>query len=71
MNAATAVSNADDLLDQARLGPCEIIPLQPVETFSIFCDGVLHTKVRSTIARARNGMIKLSNSRPEHSWSVE
>ena len=66
MKAATAVTNADYLPIQEQSESCKIIPFQPLGTFSLYCDGVLHTKVRGTTFTARNRIIALSNSRPEH-----
>ncbi len=71
MKAATAVTNADYLPIQERSETAQIIPFPPLGTFSIFCDGVLHTRMRGTRFTARNRFIALSNSRPEHYWSVE
>ena len=80
MNTATAVTTVYyppiDYLPiyylpvQERSESCQIIPFQPLGKFSIYCNGVLHTEVRGTIFAARNRMITLSNSHPEHYWSV-
>ncbi len=59
MKTATAVTNADYLPIQERSESAQIIPFRPQETFSIYCDGVLHTKVRGTTFTARNRIIAL------------
>ncbi len=66
MKDATAVTNADYLPIQEQSESCKIIPFQPLETFSLYCDGVLHTTVRGATFAARNRIIALSYSRPEH-----
>ncbi len=62
MKTATAVTNADYLPIQERSESAQIIPFQPLGTFSLYCDGVFQKTVRGTTFRARNRSIALSNA---------
>ncbi len=69
MNSAIAVAIADDLPVQERLGTCEIIRFPNPGMVSIYRDGVLHMRLKGSLATARNRISGLYNAYPEHHWS--
>ncbi len=69
MNSAIAVAIVDDLPVQERLGSCEIVQFPKPGMVSIYRDGVLHMRLKGSLATARNRISGLYNAYPEHRWS--
>ncbi len=69
MNTATAVAIADDLPDQGWVGSCEIIRFPNPGMVSIYRDGVLHMRLKGSLATARNRISGFYNTYPGHHWS--
>ena len=69
MNTATAVALADDLPEQERLAPCEILRFPTPRLLSIYRDGVLHMRLTGCTAYARHRIAGLYNAHPGHHWS--